>query len=211
MRVTAKEYFSLVEALESSPDRAERLNAACRLGSWGAGGTAAILVKALQREQEAVVREAIMGSLLLCDAGEVVQEVAPLLKSDDPTSRSLALEILTCKVEDRAAGVLEQLLQDGDRDVRVLAVHVLGRSRYSGSLDLLRQVVQREEDINVACAALEYIGELGRPGDRPLVESCRQRFRHPYMEFIATKTLQQLQASMESQQVEGEEYLNEPV
>lgn len=113
--ITRYEWSILTQALEQSPDVEERLDAACRLGGWGLPGTAAILVKALQREKDPVIREAIAGSLLLCDVEELVTELVPFLTSDEPMLRRLALEILAYKVEDRYPEVLEELLPTANK------------------------------------------------------------------------------------------------
>lgn len=199
--ITPEEWNALTQTLELSPGMEERLDAACRLGGSGMPGTAAVLVRALQREEDPVVREAIIGSLLLCDTEELVSELVHFFKSNNPTHRSVALEILTYKVEDRVIQLFEELLLDSDRDLRVLTVHALGRSKYAGSIDLLRKVVLQDGDINVVGTALEYLGEVGLPEDAALVEDCIKRFRHPYVEFVARRALERLGTALKCQGV----------
>ncbi|KYH30589.1 HEAT repeat domain-containing protein [Neomoorella mulderi] len=139
-----------------------------------------------------MVREAIVGSLLSCDTEEVVQEVAPLLKSEDASQRSMAFDVLAYKADEKALGIFEALLHDADRDVRVMTVHALGRSSCPGVLCLLRKVAVEDQDINVVGAAVEYIGEIGNLGDVELVQQCKQRFDHPYLDFVVERALTRL-------------------
>lgn len=187
----------IIEALERAGDVAERVDVVCKIGALGARGTAKALVQAFAREENHVVREAIVGSLLLCDTEEVVKEVAPLLKSEDPVQRSMALEVLMYKVDERALDIFEALLQDTDRDVRVMMVHALGRSRCPESLRLLRKVAAEDQDINVVGAAVEYIGEIGNPDDAELVQKCRERFSHPYLDFVVQRALARLRGELD--------------
>ncbi|PRR71648.1 HEAT repeat domain-containing protein [Neomoorella humiferrea] len=184
-----EELTTFIEEFEKARDVADRINLVCKIGSSGVPGTAKVLVETFAREGDVVVREAIVGSLLSCDTEEVMQEVVPLLKSEDASQRSMAFDVLTYKADEKALGIFEGLLHDADRDVRVMTVHALGRSRCPGVLSLLRKVAAEDEDINVVGAAVEYIGEIGERGDVELVQQCKERFDHPYLDFIVARAL----------------------
>lgn len=182
----------LVQVLETSRDGGEKVDAACRLASLGTAEAAAALARALQREEDPLVREAVIGALLVCDTRAVIAEMATLLRSEDASSRSAAFEVLTYKCDDEVIEIFEQLLQDGDRDVRVMTVHALGRSRYGRSAELFRRVIREDSDVNVVAAAVEYLGEMGEPGDAALIQKALERFQHPYFQWTARRALERL-------------------
>ncbi|SMB97845.1 HEAT repeat-containing protein [Thermanaeromonas toyohensis ToBE] len=183
---------AIVQELKEAKDPASRLDVVCRIGTSGIPGAAKVLVQAYTKEKDPMVREAIICSLLIGDSQEVVREMACLLKSQQADERSLAVEVLTQKLDDKVSNVIEVLLKDPDRDVRVMTVHILGRSRCPESLSLLRKVIAEDEDINVVGAAMEYIGEMGSTEDVQLIEGCARRFTHPYIHFIVQRATTRL-------------------
>lgn len=67
-----------------------------------------------------MIREATLAALLLCDTEAVIREMAELLVSEDTSCRSLALEVLSYKAEDRALHLWEQLLpKHASQDLRL--------------------------------------------------------------------------------------------
>lgn len=186
------ELTALAERLEKAEDAGGRIDAAYRIAAMGVPGAARVLVQAFACETDPVVREAVLTSLCLCGAEEVVREVAPLLKSEDAALRSMAFEVLAYKGDEKSMEVFEALLREADRDVRVMAVHALGRGTCPGALNLLRKAAAVDQDVNVVGAAIEYLGEMGEPGDAELVEKSRERFGHPYIDFVAERALARL-------------------
>ncbi|MDN5347535.1 MAG: hypothetical protein PWP65_1099 [Clostridia bacterium] len=191
------ELTALTEVLERTEDAGERVDVVCKIAALRAPGSAKVLVQAFARETDLMVRETIVASLLICDTEEVVEEVAPLLKSEDASLRSMAFEVLAYKGDEKCMSIFEALLQEADRDVRVMAVHALGRGTCPGALSLLRKAAAVDQDINVVGAAIEYISEIGEPGDAELVEKCRERFSHPYLDFIVQRALARLRGEFD--------------
>ncbi|HBT47476.1 MAG TPA: hypothetical protein DEA73_06315 [Peptococcaceae bacterium] len=198
MTLLNNEVTYLAQMLETSGDGGEKVDAACRLASFGTAEAAAALARALQREKDPLVREAVIGALLVCDTRAVIAEMATLLRSEDATNRSAAFEVLTYRCDDEVIEIFEQLLQDGDRDVRVMTVHALGRSRCGRSAELFRRVIREDGDVNVVAAAVEYLGEMGEPSDAALIQKALERFRHPYFEWIARRALGRLMGDNEA-------------
>lgn len=178
---------AIMQELKEAKDPALKVDVVCRIGTSGIPGAAKVLVQAYTEEKDPMVREAIICSLLIADSQEVVKEMAYLLKSQQADERSLAVEVLTQKWDAKVFDIIEALLKDPDRDVRVMTVHVLGRSRCPESLSLLRKVIAEDEDINVVGAAMEYIGEIGSAEDIQLIKGCTRKFSHPYIDFIAER------------------------
>ncbi|NPV27376.1 MAG: HEAT repeat domain-containing protein [Firmicutes bacterium] len=186
------DFKELAEILENAEEPDERLEAVNSLGILDVPGAARVLVQALRREKDPVVKEAMTNALLMLPAEEVIEEVAVLLSSEEASLRSIAFDVLICKSDEYSARVFETLLQDSDRDTRVMTVHVLGRSKNPLALELLRKTVRLDSDVNVVGAALEYLGEAGDLSDARLVEQCRVRFNHPYIDYIIERVLTRL-------------------
>ncbi|MGB9661738.1 MAG: HEAT repeat domain-containing protein [Moorellaceae bacterium] len=187
-----EEIKHLSQLLETSTDGEMKIEAISKLAALGNAEAVSILARTLQEEADPLVREAVIGALLVCDTRAVVTEMARLLRSEDPASRSAAFEVLTYKGEEEVMDVFIQLLHDTDRDVRVMAVHALGRSKCIKSAELLRRVIKEDNDVNVVAAAVEYLGEVGEPSDAALILQALPRFRHPYFEWTARRAWERL-------------------
>ena len=71
-----------------------------------------------------------------------------------------------------------------DKDLRIFAINVLGDVDFSESRDMLVELLEHEEDINVAMTAVDYMGEIGEEEDIFLLESLKERFNGDfYAEF----------------------------
>lgn len=195
---TAKDLVCLIQILEASSNREEKVAAACQLGSVGNKEAIQALSRALRKEADPLVREAIIGALLVCDTEAVVEEMAELLKSEDASCRSAAFEILSYKCCDDVIETWEKLLQKEDRDVRITAVHALGRSICSKSAELFRQVILQDEDVNVVAAAIEYLAEIGEPRDAELIRTVMEKFQNPFLEVTARRALKRLKEEASS-------------
>jgi|GEM_PF-2197551 len=183
------ELAELMEAFARACSATERVDVVAKIGTLGTREAVKALVQILAGEQDEMVREAVICSLLICNSEDVAGEVISLLRSEDPLQRSIASEVLTYKIDSRNIELFRELFKDSDRDVRVAAVHILGRSAYPGSLSLLREVAALDPDINVVGAAIEYIGELGSAEDAELLQDCGKRFNHPYLDFVIKRAL----------------------
>lgn len=168
------------------------MDAAWRLGAFGSREAVRCLARALQGEQSSLVREAIIGALLGCEPKAVAEEIAALLKSGEASAVSAAMEVLSACCTEESLGVLEGLLRDGDRDVRVSVVHALGKSACTASVDLFRRVIREDTDVNVVAAAVEYLGEVGVPEDAELLRAAEERFKNPFLAFTVRHALEML-------------------
>jgi hypothetical protein len=67
---------------------------------------------------------------------------------------------------------LMELLEDGDHNVRVAAVQILGEIRDSGALPVLIDILAHDESLNLRAQAAAAIGKLGGPqAQRALLEA----------------------------------------
>ena len=57
------------------------------------------------------------------------------------------------------------------------SINVLGDVNFPESRDMLVELLEDEEDINVAMTAVDYMGEIGEVEDIELLESLKERFK----------------------------------
>ena len=165
----------------ASADAEERWTAA-RAAPDVAGGTAA-LTTALRCESDVRVREAMLTSLARINSPESVEAILALLRSDDASFRTGALDTL------RAMGGairehLPRLLTDADSDVRVLSCEIARSLPGAEATRLLCDLLVREKEMNVCGAAIEVLAEVGEAEALPVLAQCATRFRDtPFLAF----------------------------
>jgi HEAT repeat protein len=112
-----------------------------------------------------------------------IENIMDLLKLENAYIRNLAISILRNFGDSIKYYIVKFLIGD-DRDLRIFAINVLGDVDFSESRDMLVELLEKEEDINVAMTAVDYMGEIGEEEDIPLLESLKERFSGDfYVEF----------------------------
>ncbi len=112
-----------------------------------------------------------------------IEEIMDLLKLNNAYTRNLGISILRNFGDSIKYYIVKFLIGD-DRDLRIFAINVLGDVDFSESRDMLIELLETEEDINVAMTAVDYMGEIGEVEDIPLLESLKERFTGDfYAEF----------------------------
>ncbi len=112
-----------------------------------------------------------------------IEEIMDLLKLGNAYIRNLGISILRNFGDSIKYYIVKFLIGD-DRDLRIFAINVLGDVDFSESRDMLVELLENEEDINVAMTAVDYMGEIGELEDIPLLESLKERFTGDfYAEF----------------------------
>jgi hypothetical protein len=112
-----------------------------------------------------------------------IEKIMDLLKLDNAYIRNLGISMLRDFGSSIKYYIVKFLIGD-DRDLRIFAINVLGDVDFKESRDMLVELLQSEEDINVAMTAVDYMGEIGELDDIPLLESLKQRFEGEfYVEF----------------------------
>ena len=174
--VTTRHYARDLPGLIAQMDDGEpavRRWAARDLGSHPAA--AAALGARLVAETDSSVRSALFSSLARLGGDGVVTAVLPLLRSEDPELRNGAIEVLS-GLPDALAPHIDALLRDGDSDVRIFTVNLLGELRHLRVLAWLERVLMEDPAVNVVGAALEVIAEVGTAGTLPGLRAVAQRF-----------------------------------
>ncbi|MDA7817393.1 HEAT repeat domain-containing protein [Sulfurimonas sp.] len=112
-----------------------------------------------------------------------IEAIMDLLKLDNAYIRNLGISMLRDYGTAIKYYIVKFLIGD-DRDLRIFAINVLGDVNFSESRDMLIELLETEEDINVAMTAVDYMGEIGEEEDIELLESLKPRFKgEVYVEF----------------------------
>jgi HEAT repeat protein len=161
---------------------AEQRWSAARAAPDVAGGTAA-LTTALRSESDARVREAMLTSLARINSSESVEAILALLRSDDASLRTGALDTLRT-MGGAIREHLPRLLADEDSDVRVLSCEIARSLAGPEATRLLCELIEREQEVNVCAAAIEVLAEVGEAPALPVLARCATRFRDtPFLTF----------------------------
>ena len=112
-----------------------------------------------------------------------IEKIMDLLKLNNAYVRNLGISVLRDFGDSIKYYIVKFLIGD-DRDLRIFAINVLGDVDFAESRDMLVELLETEQDINVAMTAVDYMGEIGEEEDVPLLESLKERFSGDfYAEF----------------------------
>ncbi len=141
------------------------------------GGPEYLLSLIAQEEREKNVLTKIASVLSAMDPDEApIEGIMELLKLDNAYIRNLGISILRDFGTAIKYYIVKFLIGD-DRDLRIFAINVLGDVNFPESRDMLVELLENEEDINVAMTAVDYMGEIGEVEDIGLLESLKERFK----------------------------------
>ena len=105
-----------------------------------------------------------------------IEAIMELLKLQNAYIRNLAISVLQDYGDAIKYYIVKFLIGD-DRDLRIFAINVLGDVNFAESRDMLIELLETEEDINVAMTAVDYMAEIGEEEDIPLLEKIKERFK----------------------------------
>jgi HEAT repeat protein len=108
-----------------------------------------------------------------------IDEVMALLALENAYIRNLAITILQDYSDEIKYYIVKYLISD-DRDLRILALNILGDVHFSESRDMMLELLEKEEDLNVAMTAVDYLAEIGTPNDIDALERLKDRFKDDY-------------------------------
>jgi HEAT repeat protein len=157
-----------------SPDPDLRWAAARGAADVPGGGAA--LAAALPAEDDLRVREAMFTSLSRIGTPETVGALLTLLRSDDASLRTGALDtlrIMAVQVHD----LLPKLLGDHDADVRILSCELARSLPNEEATGLMCGLLSAEREVNVCAAAVDVLAEVGSADALPALQECARRFR----------------------------------
>jgi HEAT repeat protein len=152
----------------------------------------AALASALANETSGNVREAIFTSLVLIRSPESAGALALLLRSDEASLRTGALDALSA-MADVARPLIPGLLRDADPDVRILSCDLVRGLAADEATDLLCAILDVEPEPNVCGAAVDVLAELGTPAAAGPLERCAARFPpDSFLSFAIREAVQQV-------------------
>jgi HEAT repeat protein len=171
----------------NSPSAESRWSAARVLA--GRPEAVSALAAALGRERVARVREAIMTGLMRIGDEASVRALLPYLRSQDAALRAAAVEALQA-VPGAISPFIDQLLRDGDSDVRILATELVRNMPAPDATRALCAVLEREPHPNVCAAAIELLTEVGTRDAVPVLRSSAERFAgDPFLTFAVSTAI----------------------
>lgn len=116
------------------------------------------LLERLQMEPSRFVREVIITSLKSFSGPELIDQLMPLLKSEDAFIRNSCIEILSRQGED-AAQALQPFISNPDKDIRKFTLDTLFQIATDTAIEFIAKFLA-DADINNVITAVEYLGRL---------------------------------------------------
>lgn len=112
-----------------------------------------------------------------------IEKIMDLLKLENAYIRNLGISMLRDFGSSIKYYIVKFLIGE-DRDLRIFAINVLGDVDFAESRDMLVELLESEQDVNVAMTAVDYMGEIGEMEDIELLESLKERFSgEVYVQF----------------------------
>lgn len=122
-----------------------------------------------------------------------IEKIMDLLKLDNAYARNLGISMLR-NFGDAIKYYIVKFLIGDDRDLRIFAINVLGDVNFSESRDMLIELLESEQDINVAMTAVDYLSEIGEVEDIELLKSLKERFSgEVYVEFAVESAIKSIE------------------
>ena len=123
-----------------------------------------------------------------------IEQVMELLKLPNAYIRNLGISILQDYGQEIKYYIVKFLIGD-DYDLRIFAINVLGDVNFPESRDMLIELLEKEENINVAMTAVDYMAEIGEPEDVALLEEVKVRFKdESYAQFAINAAIEAIEA-----------------
>jgi HEAT repeat protein len=140
----------------------------------------------LLQERDSSVRQTLFTSLSGMANDAAAAALLPLLRSEDAQLRNGAIEALAGMPQVTGPRVAA-LLRDSDADVRIFTVNLLGDLRHEQVPQWLAGVLAHDTAVNVVCAAIEVLAEVGSPADVPALKAACRRFPDDVFVGFATQ------------------------
>jgi HEAT repeat protein len=123
-----------------------------------------------------------------------IEQVMELLKLPNAFVRNLGISVLQDYGKEIKYYIVKFLIGD-DYDLRIFAINVLGDVNFAESREMLIELLEGEENINVAMTAVDYMAEIGQPEDVPLLQKVKERFKdESYALFAIDAAIEAIEA-----------------
>jgi HEAT repeat protein len=175
---------NLFNVLLVDPDPDARRRAAEDLAESKDRNAVTVLSLALQDENKGV-EDAVYRSILSIGGPAAARAIVHYLASENIGVRNRAAKLLT-KLGQASVHALISFLQDGDKDVRKLAVDILGEIKSKETLYYLLPLL-KDTDPNVFVSTLEALGNIrGADAIKPIIEAFD---KYPFARIVAIEAL----------------------
>ena len=124
---------------------------------------------------------------------EDLELLLDMLKSENAYLRNATINFLQQNGKE-AKDFIYSLMKSDDKDIRIFAINILGDVKFEDSIDMLREFIKNETDINALMTAIDYMGEIGEESDIPLLEEIKQKFNDPYVSFGVDLAIDRIKA-----------------
>lgn len=122
-----------------------------------------------------------------------IEDIMDLLKCENAYLRNQAISVLQDYGKEIKYYIVKFLIGD-DRDLRIFAINVLGDVNFAESREMMIELLQGEQDVNVAMTAVDYLSEIGEPEDVAFLEKLKSRFGgEPYVKFAVDNAIRVIQ------------------
>lgn len=166
-----------------------------RAAIWSLRGrhdAVALMEPMLGTEGDASVLEAVILSLTAIGDDRAVALLARLARAEDPLVRFGALEALR-DLGPAAGQVFQAMVHDPDPHMRILAAEIARGALAAGCLATLEAALATEQDVNVCCAYIDVLSEIGTAATVPALEALGRRMgRDHCIRFVIDAALDRL-------------------
>ena len=179
-----EETKNLVRLLLTDPDPDVRRRAAEDLADSSDRNVLAALSIALQDENKGV-EDAVSRSFLSIGGVDAARAIVYHIEDENIASRNLAAKLLV-KLGEHSVHALVPYLRSDNKDVRKLAVDILGEIKSREPIYYLLPLLQ-DRDPNVLVAALEALGNIGSDtAIKPILDAY---VHYPFAHIVAIEAL----------------------
>lgn len=159
------------------------------------GGGRFLVDKLIEHDTHKDMAARIAAALSNMDPKEApIEAIMELLKLKNAYIRNLGISMLQDFGPAIKYYIVKFLIGD-DYDLRIFAINVLGDVNFAESRDMLVELLETEENINVAMTAVDYMSEIGQPEDVPLLKQVKERFKdESYAQFAIDAAIESIEA-----------------
>lgn len=143
-------------------------------------------------EEDTRVIEALVLNLVAIGGPAAAAALAPLLRSDRAGCRFAAAEALADMGPD-ALPFFDALIRDPDPQVRIMAAEIARGRAGVAAVQTLEHLLATEEEINVCCAFIDVLAEIGTVETAAALTAVLERIPdNPFLRFSVETALSRL-------------------